>query len=244
MKNPFFVIFLSFLIAMIELQSVLGKDAPTSESQLLKEFEAALKAKDRDALLSLFNWQGVSADMKSFQGETIAETLTNAVKGVKLLPLPADFQPTNELDGVRYTPNVSIVGVVDVQFAREGNSMQMPYGKKGNAFYIAGTTEERFATPAAKERFLNVSVMGATSVDGDTFTGSYMYVKGGKEIKANISGKGNRSEAFRGDYIKSCTVQKTSDKQAWIQVVISEGGKKIFESKRVETKDPIVYEKK
>lgn len=182
--------------------------------------------------------------MKSFQEELIAGMLTNAVRSVKLLPLPADFQPTNELDGVRYAPNVSVVGLLDVQFAQEGNSTQLPYGKKGNAFYIAGTTEERFATPEQKSRFLNIIVLGAASgADGNTFTGSYVYLEGGKEIKGTINGSGNRSEAVRGDYIKSCTVQKTSDKQAWIQVVISEGGKKVFESKKIETKDPIVYEK-
>jgi hypothetical protein len=95
----------------------------------------------------------------------------------------------------------------------------------------------------AAEKSLNVAVMGLTSPVPVIFTGSYVYVKGGKEIKEDISGKGNRSEAFWGDYIKSCTVTRISDK-GWIRLVISEDGKQIFRSEKVSTNAPIVYEKK
>ena len=71
-----------------------------------------------------------------------------------------------------------------------------------------------------------------------------MYVKGGKEITVSINGIGNRCEIFRGDYIKSCTVQKTSDNQDWITLKISEDGKEIFEAEKIITKELIVYEKK
>jgi hypothetical protein len=243
-RPPLSIICLSFLIAVLGLQSVLGNGAPTSESQFLKEFETALKAKDTNAILSLFNWQGVSAEMKSFSGEMVAEMLKRDVNSVKLSPLPAGFQPTNELDGVRYTPNVSIVGVIDVEFTEHGNAMQLPYGKKGDAFYFTGTTEERVATPATKEKSLNVIVMGSASAEADAFTGSYVYVKGGKEIKEDDGGKGNRTVFFWGDYVKSCTVQKTCDSQEWIQLVVSEDGTNVFKSERVETREPIVYERK
>jgi hypothetical protein len=83
----------------------------------------------------------------------------------------------------------------------------------------------------------------AAEGEGDTFTGSFVYYRGGKEITETINGRGNRAEAVRGDYVKSCTVQKTSDKQVWIRLVISDEGKKIFESEKIETKDPVVYRK-
>ena len=86
-------------------------------------------------------------------------------------------------------------------------------------------------------------VMGVTSPEPVTFTGSYVYVKAGKEINADISGSGNRSEAFWGDYVKSCTVQKISDK-GWIKLMISEDGQDIFKSGMMRTNTPIVYEKK
>ena len=244
MKRALFIVCLTAFIGLPNIQPVLGKDAPASASQLLQEIEAALRAKDKDALLSLANWQGVSADMKSFQVGMFADMVTNAVKSVKLLPLPADFQPTNEVSGLRYTPSVSIVGLVDVQFTAEGNSMQIPYGKKGSAFCLAGTTEEKLSTPVKKAKSLGIMVVGDASPDAGTFSVSYVYVNGGKDIVREFSGKGNGSEAFWGDYIKSCTVRKTSDTAGSIRLVISEDGRQVYKSKEVATKDPIVYQRK
>lgn len=244
MKRALFIVWLTVFIGLPNMQPVLGKDAPASASQLLKEIEAAIKAKDKDALLALANWQGVSADMKSLQVGLFADLVTNAVQSVKLLPLPADFQSTNEVNGVRYTPNVSLMGLVDVQFTEEGNSMQMPYGKKGSAFYLAGTAEEKVAVPATKAKSLNIMVVGEASPDAGTFSGSCVYVRGGKDLTKEFNGKGNGSEAFWGDYIKSCTVRKNSDKAGSIRLVISEDGKQVYESKEVATKDPIVYQRR
>ena len=76
-----------------------------------------------------------------------------------------------------------------------------------------------------------------------TFTGSYVYVKGGKEVTGDISGKGNRSEAFWGDYIKSCTVQRNSE-TGKIKLTITEGTNTIFKSSWVSTNTPIKFVKK
>jgi len=95
----------------------------------------------------------------------------------------------------------------------------------------------------ADEKSLNVEIMGLTSPVPVTFTGSYVYVKAGKEIKGDISGTGNRSEAFWGDYIKSCTVQRASD-QGWFKLIINENGQEIFKSAKISTNTPVVYEKK
>jgi hypothetical protein len=95
----------------------------------------------------------------------------------------------------------------------------------------------------AAEKSLNVAVMGTMSPEAVTFTGSYVYVKAGKEIKEDISGKGNLSQGCWGDYVKSCTVQKTSA-NGQIKLVIMEGDQKIFKSQWVTTNAPIVYEKK
>jgi hypothetical protein len=101
----------------------------------------------------------------------------------------------------------------------------------------------------AQEKSLNVVVMGTTTfaINGSstpvTFTGSYVYVKAGKEVKEDISGTRNRSEAFWGDFIKSCTVQRTSD-TGKIKLMITEGTNMIFKSSWVSTNSPIKYVKK
>jgi hypothetical protein len=181
--------------------------------------------------------------MKSEMKDENADVLNHNIAAVKLSALPSDFQPTNEVNGVRYKPNVAIAGMISVEFTESGNAVSMPYGKTGGVFYLSSTVEEKIATPTTKEKSLNVMVMGVTSPEPVAFTGSYVYVKAGKEINADISGGGNRSEAFWGDYVKSCTVQNTSDK-GWIKLVILEDGKKIFESEKITNKEPVVYEEK
>ena len=194
--------------------------------------------------MALFNWQGVSDSMKSEMNDENADIFSHDIAAVKLLALPADFQLTNELNGVRYKPNVAIVGMIDVEFTEKGNAVSMPYGKAGGVFYLSSTVEDKIAAPTTKEKNLNIMVMGVTSPEPVAFTGCYVYVKAGKEIKEDINGKGNISKAFWGDYVKSCTVQKTSDSDGTIQLIISENGKNVFESKEVDTKDLIIYEKK
>lgn len=162
MKYPSTTVCLSFLIAVLGLHSVLGKDAPASAEQLRSEVESALKAKDKDAILSLFNWQAVSAEMRSFHSQMISELLKKDVKSVKLSPFPTNFPSPWEEGGVRYALNVHPVGVLEVKSAREDNSVPLPYGKKGDAFCIAGSTEEMIAPPeAGTNRTLTVQVRTA-----------------------------------------------------------------------------------
>ena len=244
MKPTLLIVCLNVAIIALGLPMASAKDTPTSAEQLRSEVESALKSKDTNAFKALFDWQGVSESMKADMNDENADLFSHAIASVKLLALAADFQPTNELNGVRYKPNVVIVGMIDVEYTEKGNAVSLPYGKIGGVFYLSSTVEEKIATPTAKEKSLNVSVMGSAMPDAGMFAGSYVYVKGGKEITASINGKGNRSEAFWGDYIKSCTVQKASDNQDWIKLVISEDGKKVYESEEFTNKEPIVYEKK
>ena len=245
MKPTLLIVCLNVAIIALGLPMASAKDTPTSAEQLRSEVESALKSKDTNAFKALFNWQGVSESMKADMNDENADLFSHAIASVKLLALPADFQPTNELNGVRYKPNVAIVGMIDVEYTEQGNAVSMPYGKVGGVFYLSSTVEEKTGTPSTKEKSLNVSVMGTISPKAVTFSGSYVYVKAGKEIKEDVSGtNGNRSEAFWGDYIKSCTVQKISDDKGFIKLVISEDGKMVFESDEITNKEPIVYEKK
>jgi hypothetical protein len=236
-----------FLAASVVLLTFILPSAyaapPTSAEQLRTELESALKAKDKNAVSALVNWQGVSEDMKSMMTEEDADMVNQDIASVKLLPLAADFQPTNEMNGVRYIPNVTVVGMIDVEYIAKGNAVQMPYGTKDGFFYLASTIEEKTTTPTAKAKSINVLVMGSAMPDAGGFAGSYVYVKDGKEIKEDMSGKGNLSKAFWGDYVKSCTIQKTSDSQDWIKLIISEDGQDVFKSEKVSTKDPIVWQR-
>ncbi len=242
------------MLALMALSSALTafaapeKDAPATAEDLLKKFDAALKAKDKDAVLHLFDWQGVSAEIRSMHERVTVQVLLRApVKSIKLAPLPASQITEFERNGVRYRPNVTIVGIIDVQFATQGthsSAAQVPYGKKDGHFYLSNTIEERVSTePAVKEQPLNISIQGTISPNPAMFEGSYVYLKGGKEVKESIVDEfhhGNTSKAFWGDRIKSCTVRKTSA-DGQIRLMISEGGKEIFKSEWETSDKPIVY---
>jgi hypothetical protein len=221
--------------------------APTSAEQLLQQFKEAVKAKDKYAILKLVNWQGVTNEMKVQLQDEYASIFQMEVKDIELTSLPADFKSEYLVNGVRYHHNVDIIGYIKVEPVKAKNSLggtSFPYGKKDNVFYLSGTITEKVYEPKTKEKCLSVTVIGNTFPKPVSFTGTYVYMKGGKEIKDDISSdQGNLSNAFSGDYIKSCKVQKNSNFGS-IQLIISEGGKTIFESEKMKTNDPIIYEKK
>jgi hypothetical protein len=247
------ILCLGFAITTCGLTSALAKDTPTSAEQLRSDLESALKAKDTNAIISFFNSEGEANDWRESAGmremmitlQTHAMLQTN-VAGVKLLPLLANFQSaqTNEGNGLRGKFNVDVVGIIDVE-SQNGSVGQFPYGKKGDFFYIAGTILEKI--PGKR---LNVEVSAGPNPDLLTFTGSWVYVTGGKEIKINISDKTNRFKMCWGDYIKFCSIQRTSTNSlnesgfsGWFNFQILEDGKHIFESPQLTNETPVVYER-
>lgn len=242
--RPMLVIAISLAIS----QPLYGqtKSAPTGPEQLLMRFKVAVTEKDKDALMELVNWQGVSKEMKAQLQELFKPVFEMEAKDISLDPLPENYKGGTEHNGISYRPNVDVVGYISVKLVGKNLSMtpRYLYGKKNGAFYLAGVIEERISYPATKEKGFNISVTGLTWPKKVSFTGTCVYMRGGKEYKDDISSaQGNISSAFSADYIKSCKVQKFSDFGS-IKLTIYEDGKKIFESKEVETNDPIIYEKK
>jgi hypothetical protein len=243
-----------FFILVWGLTSVFAKGAPTSAEQLRSDFESALKAKNTNAVISLFNSEGGTNDWRESAGmrqmmitSQTYDLLKTDVTDVKLASLSVGFQParTNEANGICQKYNVNVVGMIDVKLQSD-RVVELPYGKRGDAFYIAGITLERI--PGI---LLSVNVSAGPDPDSLTFTGSWVYVTDGKEIKVDISDKINRFKMCWGDYIKSCTIQRTStnslDKPGftgWFFFDVLEGGTNIFESPQMTNEEPVVYERK
>jgi len=134
--------------------SAAGRDAPGSKSQLLDEFQSALKARDKAAILGLFNWQGVPAEMRSFHNQMVVEMLKQEVKDVHLSPLPTNNPLPFDAGGVHYALNVPVVGLITVVFAQteatQMSPMDFAYGANGGAFHIAGITEKAITSPGSE----------------------------------------------------------------------------------------------
>ena len=219
-----------------------AQEPPSSAEQLLSRFESALRAKKVETILGLVYWQGVSKEMRTYTTEMMSGLLKEDVIKVSLssvTPGMKDFLDGYTRDGVLYRPNVPVMGVIDVKFEKKG-SMQISYGEKEKAFYIAGVSEERIYVPQAKEKFLQIVVGGSNSV---RYKGYCNYIKGGKQIKDEFSRKGNRTHGFWGDRITYCKVDKTSpDEEIWL--IIIEDSRQVFESNREKTAKPIEYKAK
>lgn len=238
---------LHLAVAALFLSAACGttfsKDAPTSAEQLRSELEAAIKSKDTNAIISLFNLQGVSGDMKSIPEMVASDLAQDNVASVKLSPLPADTELTNELNGVRFFPNVTVVGVIDVESKNPGNATQLTYGESAGKFYLPGTMQETFNANATKEKTLGVMFIGLFPHKSEVINGSYVYLKGGKEVTETVSFTNNMSYNFWGDAVKSCQFTNESSLGS-IKLRITEDGKKIFDSGMIEHTNLISYEKK
>jgi hypothetical protein len=253
--------------AIFSYSNAFAKDPPTSVEQLRSEFEAALQAKDTNAILSLFNWEGVTSSTNSYPNvvagkisQFLLQYPTNELEVfTRLRSLPDDFETEGVINGIRYRPNVSVTGMITgtLGVKRDGTNFswgtQIPYGAKNGRFYFAGTTAEKIYEPKTRDRILVVAVSsGAISDDSPTFTGTCIYVQNGADIKRDIRGKGTAHKTFYGDYVKACTVKKTDGGSRPLNLEIHEGIVKdqkmvqttVFSGKTTATNDLITYERK
>ncbi len=241
---------LVLLCGLVTSTSIFAKTPPTSAEQLRSELETALKAKDiraddTRAVISLFNWDGVSDDDKGMTltliGDLLSEQhtlLATNVISVQLSPLSTNLQAMLIDDrndwqgdnGRRVKFSIPALGEFDVS-TPTGEKIRLPYGKKGGSFYLVA-----LITYQAPGQSLRVRVLGRS-----TYKGSWVYVVGDKEFTVNISDRTNQFRASWGDYIKSCTIQKTSD-GGIMDVDITENGKNVFQAHAIETKSLISYE--
>ena len=220
-----------------------AKGTPVSAEQLRGQLESAIKAKDTNAIISLFNLQGVAEDMKSIPEMMASSLAQDEVASVKLSPLPADTELTNELNGVRYFPNVTVIGVIDIESKRPGNATQLPYGESAGNFYLSGTVKETFNSNAPKEKMLGVMFVGLFPKKSEVINGAYVFLKGGKELTEVVSFTNSMSYNFWGDGIKSCRFTNASSEGS-IKLRITEDGKNIYDSGMIEQTNLISYEKK
>jgi hypothetical protein len=149
MKNRLIRVCMGFLAALL-LSSLVAQAAPNSAEQLRDAYEAAVKAGNKEAILALIHWEGVSDRMKAFEGDLTEKMFKNGVKSVKLGAVPPASQTTFTSRGVRRSPNLPVLGSLEVEFVQQGDTKitrKLPYGKKGDVFYLTGTLEEKVPAP-------------------------------------------------------------------------------------------------
>jgi hypothetical protein len=250
MSNTHIRICLAFLFSLLGLHTMPGKEAPTSAEQLRSALETALKAKDAKAVIALFNWECVPEESKEMVVEMgIMHLLKTNIASVALSPVSTNLQVmlSNEQNdwqgdnGRRVSFSVEVLGELAVNIPN-ANKVPLPYGKKGTFFYLAAPIPY-----LAHGKSLRVSVLRYPL--SLTYTGSWVYVNGGREIKVEVSNRTNQFRQGWGDCIKSCIIRRTSPNTLpprgdSFHFEISEGGTTVFKSPEMTNEDPVVYERK
>lgn len=259
MKRLFSFAGLGFAIAICITTSIFAKDPPTSAEQLRSELESALKAGDSNAVMSFYYLNGLQTDRrepydaKKKEGVLggIWPPVAKNVTSVKLLPLPAIYNksyPKNDNgmgdswegdNGWRTRWSVPALGLLQV-YPTNTNQLPLVYGETNGCFYIAAVVVYQ-----ASGHSLYVHTLDNIG----SYTGSWVYVKNGKEFTVNFSNETNQFKECWGDYIKSCTVQKTSSEpyvqyQNWFNFTIQEDQTNVFESGEITNNAPFTYTRK
>ena len=260
MKRSFFI---AYIILFLFSTNILAQNLPTSVEQLRSKFESALKTRDTNAAMSLFYLDGLEGD-GPYGGRRLSSAETQAaflremwpffptnVANIKLAPLPKEFQTFNspkEDDGMGIDWNgdngwrgrwsVPPAGMFESQPPAIFPT-PLIYGKTNGVYYIGIPI-----VYTAPGKSLYVHTFASV-----TYTGSWVYVKNGKEHTVNFSDKTNKFRECWGDYIKSCTIQKTSTNsyvqyQSWFNFTIEEDGTNLFESGEITNNKPVTYERK
>src|SRR3954468_16907080 len=112
MNHHIKILCLGLLVILSSFSPAFAKDAPASALELVTRVSDAVKAKDTNAFLALINWDGVSDKWKTMFRGMVPGILEQQFTSIELAPLYADFPITNELNGVRYTPNLRPLGLV------------------------------------------------------------------------------------------------------------------------------------
>ena len=116
---------------------------PSTPEQLKDELQAAMKAKDKDKISALFYWVGVGNMMKEYSQQNIDKMAEYPPEKIEILPLPDGFQTEFVRDGLRYIPNVKLVGMFRVIYGEDGppefTDAKIPYGVKDGKYYLPNT---------------------------------------------------------------------------------------------------------
>lgn len=127
-----------------------AKEAPASADDLVKKLKQALQTKDQGAALALVCWDGVSPDMKTQQEmpfHTVFDEIGQGqqLSSVKTGPLTPDAPVEMVLNGVKYHPNVKVLGIIHVMLDEDTNPTEFVfcYGKNENGYWLAAMVEAK-----------------------------------------------------------------------------------------------------
>ena len=211
---------------------------PTSPEQLRDELTAAMKSQDKEMISVLFNWEGVDDQMKQYSERNINQMAEYPADKIELHPLPDGFKTEFIRDGIRYTPNVKLVGVLRIVYGEDGpeaiTDATIPYGVKDGKYYLPNTVSEKTSYKGPADKTINIGIVGLSDGEPVKFDGECVYRVSGEEKVKAIKGEGNITEAFWGQDVKSCNIKRVSNSGS-MKLNIFVDGQNVFSSEMKDT---------
>ena len=172
-----------WVLILALLTGVAHAAAPASNKELQERFQAALAEKDLRAMVELYDWTGVSKEMRNTTAMMLDELTRKEIKSVALGRVSQKKEAV--VDGIRYRPNLPLAGAIVVAFTDKGASdkVEIPYGKKADGFYLSSMTEEQVGPAVPRSHQFGISVGGTAAPRAATFTGFYIVTVKGKDVR-------------------------------------------------------------
>lgn len=219
-------------------------EPPRTRKDLQWRIEEALKNKDAEALESLYYWDQVSADVRRLHREMFKTLAETRVESVDFAPLTPDYETEIVEDGVHYTVNIPIKGLVRIQVyddvVDQRGTITIPYGQVGIFMYLAGIRYDDAAAAESKYHYFTINVQTLLFPEPAPFIGIYSYEKDGEQFKKKFKGSGFYKDNVEADRLLACIVRKETE-EGWVKVTIKKNAATIFEARELEAGKPVIY---
>ena len=165
-----------------------------------------------------------------------------------------DYETESVMNGIRYKPNVTVLGMIEGFLSVNDNGTntswgtQLPYGEKNGRFYLAGTTTEKIYEPKVKETPFQITITRTNYSVPTAYALSYVYLQNDQEIKKTFAGTNTFRRLIWANELKSCVLRKLSEDNDMLKLEIIEISTNrlltLLNSETSSTNAPIVYERK
>jgi hypothetical protein len=243
MNNRIIIACINLIVALTAISPANGAEPPDSSEQLRSRVEKALKTKDTNALTAVFNWDGVSDEMKPQISMVISMIFQSKVTNVVVQPVPAGFQNAFTRNGITYTFNLPVAGVIALQSgaarsqptAIGGGQITIPYGKGRDGYYLATQVKKigDQSDPLHPDKMITIFATASGWKAPPDLSIDYGYFSGLKEIKSHFAHQGIISVNFSGRSVEYCNL-KTTATNGTTRLRIKVDGVDVFDSKEVD----------
>jgi hypothetical protein len=206
--------------------------------ELANQVQRVLKNHNKEDFENLYLWDGVDAKTKDLMEFPLNMLITQTNVSVEAVTNLGNFKQEFVGNGITYRFNLPIRGVIKC-YSSSGNISKIPYGQKGQMFYLAGVVKVSDINIATNQKAVSISV--SVSPSRSHFDGIYTASNNGVTTTNSFSGNGNHAESFWSQKIETCRIFREST-NGWTQLIISESGNIIYDSQRQSTNN-LVFER-